>query len=55
MKIKIKIEDYKNYLAAIQLGNKTIHLNNNKVDVKSLIENHKEFIMSNKIILKSQQ
>ena len=31
---------------------KKIHLNNNKVDVKRLIENHKEFIKSYKIILK---
>ena len=43
-KRKIQLENYKNCLQASQLENKIIHLNNNNIDVKSLIENHKEFI-----------
>ena len=34
---------------------KQLSLYNNKIDVKSLTENHQEFIKSNAIILKSQQ
>ena len=55
MKRKPKLENYKNYLRASQLENKIIHLNNNKTEVKSLIENRKEFMANRKIILKSQQ
>ena len=43
-KRKLKFEDYKNCLEETQLENKIIHLNNNKNDVKILIENHKEFV-----------
>ena len=54
-KRKLKFEDYKNCLEETQLENKIIHLNNNKIDVKILIENHKEFVKKSKIVLKSQQ
>ena len=37
------------------LKNKINHLEKNKTDVNSLKEDHKEFIESNKLILKSQQ
>ena len=35
-------------------NNKIIYLNNNKIDVKSLLENHKKFV-ENKITLTPQQ
>ena len=35
-------------------NNKIIYLNNNKIDVKGLLENHKKFV-ENKIILTPQQ
>ena len=54
-KKKFKFEDYKNCLETTQLENKIIHINNNKTDVKSLIEHPKNFLKNKKIILKSQQ
>ena len=54
-KKKFKFEDYKNCLETTQLENKIIHINNNKTDVKSLIEHPKKFLKNKKIILKSQQ
>ena len=47
------MEDYKSCLEATQLENKIVHLNN-KVDVKILIVNCKEFIKNNDL-LKSKQ
>ena len=55
IKRKLKFEDYENCLEAAQIGNKINHLENNKTDVDSLKEDHKEFIKSNKLILKTQQ
>ena len=55
IKRKLKFEDYENCLEAAQIGNKINHLENNKIDVDSLKEDHKEFIKSNKLILKTQQ
>ena len=52
---KFKFEDYKNCLETTQLENKIIHINNNKTDVKSLIEHPKNFLKNKTIILKSQQ
>ena len=52
IKRKLKFEDYKNCLQASQLENKKIYLNNNKINVESVIENHKKFIKNIKIILK---
>ena len=54
IKRKLKFEDYKNCLEAIQLKNKINQLEENNVDAESLKENHKEFIEKNKLILKSQ-
>ena len=50
---KLKFEDHKNCLQASQHENKIMHLNNDKIDVKCLIENQEKFIMNNKIKLKS--
>ena len=50
-----KLEDYKNCLEATQLENKINQLEKNKVKVDSLLQNHKEFIKNNKLILKSEQ
>ena len=55
IKIKLKIENYKNCVEATQLKNKTNHLEKNQVDTDSLNKNHKEFIRNNKSILKTQQ
>ena len=55
IKRKLKFEDYENCLEAAQIGNKINHLENNKTDVDILKEDHKEFIKSNKLILKTQQ
>ena len=52
---KIKFEDYKNCLEATQLKNKITHLEKNEIDVNSLTKNLKEFIKTNKLILKTQQ
>ena len=46
----LKFEGSKNFLLESQPENKTVYLNNNKCDVKSLTENHKEFTSSNKLI-----
>ena len=51
LKRKLKFEDYKHWLEVTQLENKIIHLTN-KVDVKSLMENHKELKQENQIIWK---
>ena len=42
-------------LQAYQFENKINYLAKNQNDVKSLIENHKDFIIKNRLILKSQQ
>ena len=49
IKRKLKFEDYKNCLEALQIENKINHLEKNKIDVNSLKEDHKEFIRNNKI------
>ena len=51
IKIKLKFEDYKNWLEAAQIENKIHRLEKNNIDVNS----SKEFIKSNKLILKTQQ
>ena len=51
IKIKLKFQDYKNYLKAAQLGNKINNLEKLKANVDSL----KEFIKSYKLILKTQK
>ena len=54
-KRKRKFEDYKNCLQAAELKNKISHLEKNKINVKSLKEDHKEFTKNNKIISKTQK
>ena len=39
---KLKFEDHKNCLQASQHENKIMHLNNDKIDVKCLIENQEK-------------
>ena len=48
---KLTFKDYKNCLEAAQVKNKIEHLEKNNIDVDS----PKEFIKSNKLILKPQQ
>ena len=44
-----------NFLEATQLEKEINYLEKNKLDADSLIENHKEFIKNNKLLLKLQQ
>ena len=46
MKRKLKFEDYKKCLKANQPENIIIHLKNNKIDVKSHVENYKEKVLA---------
>ena len=41
-------------MEAIQIENKINQLETNNVDLNTLRENHKEFIINNELILKSQ-
>ena len=52
---KLKFKDYENFSKATCFENEINQLGKNKVDVNSLRENHKEFMESNELILKSQQ
>ena len=51
----LKFESYKFFLQASQLENKINSLAKNKIDVKSLIQSNKDFIIKNRLILKSQE
>ena len=53
-KRKLNFENYKNCLKATQLKNKINNLEKNKINVYGIKENHKEFMKSNKSILKIQ-
>ena len=55
IKRKRKFENYKNCLEGTQFENKINHLEKNKITVGSLEKDHKEFLKSNKLILKTQQ
>ena len=50
---KLESEDYKYCLKATQLENEINQLGNYKLDVDSIRENFKDFIKSNRSILKS--
>ena len=52
--IENKEEDYKNRLEAAQPENKIYQLEENKVNVDSFNESHRELIKNNKLILKTQ-
>ena len=54
-KRKLKFENYKNCLKATQLENKINNLEKSKINVYGINKNHKEFMKSNKSILKIQQ
>ena len=51
---KLEFENYKNCLEATKFENKISHLEKNKTDIDRNKENHKEFIKSNKSILKTK-
>ena len=52
---KLKFEYYKNCLEVNQLKKEINYQEKNKLAINSLLENHKEFIKNNRLILKSQQ
>ena len=54
LKGKQNYQDYKNFLETAQIENKINHLEKNKFNVDSL-EDQKEFIRNNKLILKTQE
>ena len=54
IKRRLKFGDYDLCLEAIQFENEMNQPDKNKFDVDSLRENHKQFIINNKLILKSQ-
>ena len=55
IKSKLKFKNYKNCLEANQLENKRNHLEQNKLNVDNVGENHKKIIKNNKLISKSKQ
>ena len=55
IKRKLKFENYKKCLKATQLEIKLNYLEKKKIDIDSIKENYKEFIKSNKTILKTLQ
>ena len=55
IKRKLKFEDYKHCLEAIQVENKTNQQEQSKTDVDGPRENHKEFKENNDLIVKPQQ
>ena len=55
IKEPLKFQDYQNCLEASQLVNEINYIQKNKTDIDNIKENHKEFIKSNKSILKIQQ
>ena len=55
IKRKLMFEIYKNCLEATQLENNIKYLEENKIGIDNITENHKEFIKINKLILNIQQ
>ena len=55
IKRKFMFEIYKNCLEATQLENNIKYLEENKIGIDNIKENHKEFIKINKLILNIQQ
>ena len=54
---KLKFENYKNCLEAIQLDNKTNHIEKSSINIDNFFcykRKHKEFIKNNKLMLKTQ-
>ena len=54
IKRKLKFQDYRNCLEAVQVKRKINYLRKKKIDVDSLKEDQKEFV-NNKLILKIQR
>ena len=54
IKRKLKFQDYRNCLEAVQVKRKISYLRKKKIDIDSLKEDQKEFV-NNKRILKTQQ
>ena len=54
-KRKLKFENNKNCLEAIQLENEISHLEKSKIGIDSLRKDHKEFIGNNRLKLKTKQ
>ena len=55
VKTTLEFEQYRHCLEAIQLENKINHVGKNNLNVDNLQKNYKEFIKTNKLILKPQQ
>ena len=54
IKRKLKFQDYKNFLEAVQTENKIYRLEKNKVEVNSLKEDKKKFMKNSKLISKTK-
>ena len=54
IKRKLKFQDYKNFLEAVQTENKINRLGKNKVEVNSLKEDKKKFMKNSKLISKTK-
>ena len=54
IKRKLKSQDYKNFLEAVQTENKINRLEKNKVEVNSLKEDKKKFMKNSKLISKTK-
>ena len=52
---KVKFQDYKICLEAVQIENEINHLEKNKIHAASLKEGYEEFIKINRLIFKTQQ
>ena len=55
IKLKLRFEDYKDYLKATYPENKINDLEKNEIDVDSLKIDHNELLKNNKLILKTQK
>ena len=54
IKRKLKFQDYKNFLEAVQTENKINRLEKNKDEVNSLKEDKKKFMKNSKLISKTK-
>ena len=54
IKRKLKFQDYKNFLEAVQTENKINRLEKNKVEVNSLKEDKKKIMKNSKLISKTK-
>ena len=54
MRRNLKSEDFKNCLKTYQISNKVKYLENKRINVDSLKENHGDFIENNKSLVRKQ-